>query len=514
MAEMKLRSTVDNSGARAGMEQLRKMAAGVEKQLGLVMRNLGAAFTVGAIVKLGRDTVELGGKIADLATQTGLSMRQFQAMSLAIRDAGGNEEQLLQVMAKLRDSQAQVIAGNKAAVDSWGRLGVSAQDVIRASPADLLELVSQKFAAAGTDGAAFGAVLDIIGARNAPQLTEALQRLAAEGFGKLAADADAAGQVLSDATAKRLDEFGDAVGRWKRRFLGGVGEMLAPVAGMVTGMSAFFGAAKEQFDKQVEKGGYWSALLDPANIQERLRAGARATLKFERSVKPNEDTGGLLSLDDLAGRDRRAAEAKAEADRQAAEAGAKAEQKAASEVDKLRERVAGLEQKRQFDRLQAAERVLDLERRIAEQRRIAETAPAVETPEPVEASAAVPGAVGEKARLEALEKSLQLQDELDKAREEADRLRWDAEERLYELQNRRAEAVLDKERQIADAKAAVVTTAPPVDRLASIGGFGADRASPQMRIAERQVGILERLEAIERRSQQSLERIESQGGYA
>jgi hypothetical protein len=411
-----------------------------------------------------------------------------------------------------------VIQNNKEAVNSWARLGVSAKDVIRASPAELLEVVSQKFAAAGTDGAAFGAVLDIIGARNAPQLTEALQRLAAEGFGKLAADAEAAGQVLSDATAKRLDAFGDAVGRWKRRFLGGVGEMLAPVAGMVTGMSAFFGAAKDQFDKQVEKGGYWSALLDPANIQERLRAGARATLKFERSVKPKEDTGGLLSLDDLAGRDRRAAEAKAEADRQAAEAGAKAEQKAASEVDKLRERVAGLEQKRQFDRLQAAERVLDLERRIAEQRRIAETAPVKVRTEAEtrvqEASAAVPGAVGEKARLEALEKSLQLQDELDKAREEADRLRWDAEERLYDLQNRRAEAVLDKERQIADAKAAVVTTALPVDRLASIGGFGADRASPQMRIAERQVGILERLEAIERRSQQSLERIESQGGYA
>ena len=184
----------------------------------------------------------------------------------------------------------------------------------------------------------------------------------------------------------------------------------------------------------------------------------------------------------------------------------------------MRERIAGLEQKRQFDRMQAAERVLDLERRIAEQRRIAETAPVKVRTEAEtrvqEASAAVPGAVGEKARLEALEKSLQLQDELDKAREEADRLRWDAEERLYDLQNRRAEAVLDKERQIADAKAAVVTTALPVDRLASIGGFGADRASPQMRIAERQVGILERLEAIERRSQQSLERIESQGGYA
>ena len=578
MAELKLRSTVDNSGARAGFESLRKMGAGVESQLGSVMKNVGAAFTVGALVQLGREAVELGGKIADLATQTGLSMRQFQAMSLAVRDAGGNEEQLLQVMAKLRDSQAQVIAGNKSTVDSWARLGVSAQDVIRSSPAELLETVSQKFAAAGTDGAAFGAVLDIIGARNAPQLTEALQRLATEGFDGLAASADAAGQMIADSTAKRLDAFGDMLGRVKRALVGSAADLLGWAAGGVAAIEEFRRASREVFLRQVEEGGYWDAYFDPEKLREQLRAGVDADRKFRKDVEPAPDMGGLLSVDDLVARDRRAAEAKAEANKAAAETAAKAEEKAAKESDALRERIAALEQKRQFDRLQTAERIIALEKAIAEQRRISETPPTpvdqpdavkvpVETPETVKirveqpnavkisvvptldkaaaeaalkaaqdalraipadapvnvraeaqarvqaAEAAIPGAVGERARLEAMERLLKLQDELTKAQDEADKERWAAEERLYDATKRRAAITSDRDRDIEEAKLDPLGgQQKPADRMASIGGFGADSMSPFVRMAERQVQVLERIEDIERRSATALERLE--GGYA
>jgi hypothetical protein len=48
--------------------------------------------------------------------------------------------------------------------------------------------------------------------------------------------------------------------------------------------------------------------------------------------------------------------------------------------------------------------------------------------------------------------------------------------------------------------------------MASIGGFGVDSMSPFVRMAERQVQVLERIEDIERRSATALERLE--GGYA
>jgi len=581
VAELKLRSTVDNSSARAGFEQLRKMGAGVEQQLGSAMKGIGAAFSVGAVIQLGREAVELGSKISDLSVQTGLSIQQFQAMSLAVRDAGAEEDRLLQVMAKLRDSQAQVIAGNKASIDSWARIGVAQGDVIRSSPAELLETVAKKFAAAGTDGAAFGAVLDIVGARNAPQLTEALQRLARDGYDGLARSAEAAGQVVSASAAMQLDAFGDMAARARRATVGAVGEIVAPLARGLSLVDAFRQGSREKFLEQAEEGGYWGAYFDTAKLKEQMYAGYLAVEEFKKSIEPKEDTGGLLTIDDLASRDRRVAEAKAEADKTASEAAAKAEEKALKDVDTLRERIAGLEQKRQYDRLLSAERILALERDIAEQRRIAQATPesagderilalerdiaekrriAQATPEsagdatvtvhptidraaaeaalkaaqdafrtlPVDATpearkdaqtrlqqaqAAMPGAVGEQARLEAMERLLKLEDELAKARDEADKERWAAEEKIYEAQKRRGALKDRRDKDIAEAKLEPLGgMSEPADRLAGIGGFGSDSINPYVRMAERQVAVLERIEQIERRAATALENLD--GGYA
>jgi hypothetical protein len=227
--------------------------------------------------------------------------------------------------------------------------------------------------------------------------------------------------------------------------------------------------------------------MDP---RKRIKRGLDAMSDVER-----EQTGAV--------RDRSAEEAArrvAEASEAASRKAEAAEQKKASTVGKLMERISNLQQKADFDRLSRMEQIAAMERRLVDLAR--------------EATQQGAGADAVVKRLEATEKLIQAQEELRRLTEAADKDRLDEEERIYEMNNRANEAAARDEQDMANAGKGITVKQEASDRLASIGGFGSDMISPLARVAERQVKLLQRIEAIEQRSLEQLKGLVVSGGYA
>lgn len=474
MADLKARATLDPSAFRQGLKTLEGGAQSLQQQLAGVGRRIAAGFTVGALVSTGRQVIALGSQLSDLATQTGLSTDQFQAFGFAVRDAGGTEEQLVAIMARLRDAQAKVIDGSKREIELFRRLGMSQKEVIRADAAGILEGYARGFSKAGTTGEAFGAALELVGARNAPKMTEALQVLAKDGFEGLAKAARDAGQMMDAELIQRLDTLDDKLGRTKRRVMIFFGDIADRASTGIAQVAAFWGAMSADAWK-------------PMDPRERIKVGLDAMSDVER------DQMGAKESKDAEEAARRVAEAAAAAATKAEDA----EKKKSSTIENLLERVSSLQQKADFDRLSRMEQIAALESRIVQLAR--------------EGTQAGTGADAIVARLEATEKLLKAQEELRRLQEAANKDRLDEEERIYEANNKANADAESDARAKAEAGKGISVRSEASDRLASIGGFGADVISPMARTAERQLEVLERIRAIEERA---LERLGNVGRYA
>lgn len=81
-----------------------------------------AAAALGALTKKQIDTI---GDTADLASQLGLTFNGLNAVRLAAKLAGISTEKLDGAFEKFSDTTGSALDGNKAAIDSFGRLGIT-----------------------------------------------------------------------------------------------------------------------------------------------------------------------------------------------------------------------------------------------------------------------------------------------------------------------------------------------------------------------------------------------------
>jgi len=221
--EAKAKATLDSRGFQGGMKKMDKSVGKFSKGLASAKGHLGALVGVGAFAALARSTIALGGKISDMATQAGISTKAFQVFSFAAREAGASEEQLRNVFVRLRKAQGDVLGQNKTLIKMFEALGISAETVVKLPLRDLFEVMARKIKAANFEGEELSALMSIIGIKNAPFLLEALDKLATEGYDKLAEKAENAGQVMSKSMIQGLDAAEDAIGRLKRSLAFGFG---------------------------------------------------------------------------------------------------------------------------------------------------------------------------------------------------------------------------------------------------------------------------------------------------
>jgi len=177
---------------------------------------LAAAFTLDAIKDGVLQAVNFADAMGDMAARTGQSVESLTAMGYAAQFSGSNVETYSAGIEKLSDNIASAAAGNDAAAQMFGRLGVSVRDAngqIRDSNQVLLDL-ADKVAAMQSPAEKTAAVMDLFGKTAGPELLQLLNQ-GKDGITALTAEAQQMGAVISTETAEQAGQFNDALDRAK-----------------------------------------------------------------------------------------------------------------------------------------------------------------------------------------------------------------------------------------------------------------------------------------------------------
>lgn len=244
MAELVTRSRLDSRGVEVGVKKTSKAIKPLEKQLSEIRSRVGAAFAINTLTRFGRSITDLGSKISDLAFAADLTTDEFQALSVAFINAGGTSEKLGNALSRIRAAQGRVVEGDQTMIDAFRALGVSIQDVISLDMPGLLQRIGGSLEESGNSARQFNAVVELVGTRNAPKLTEALNRLSSEGMSGLIDSAKDAGKILDEDLIASLDKWEDSLLQtertikvWAANSLKNIESVFGAVANFVQGFS-------------------------------------------------------------------------------------------------------------------------------------------------------------------------------------------------------------------------------------------------------------------------------------
>lgn len=174
----------------------------------------GAALATAAAtmaVFAGKQGIDLGSAITDLANRAQMGTDAFQVLSLTALDSGVSMEEVSASAAKYRQNIQTAREGNTAMIASLAQLNLTAAGLQALAPERQWEVFAQRIATATDRQAALNAAADLFGAKNAPKLMEVLQRLGVEGYDKLAQGTDKI--RISSEQLQTLDDAGDKLGR-------------------------------------------------------------------------------------------------------------------------------------------------------------------------------------------------------------------------------------------------------------------------------------------------------------
>lgn len=209
-----------------------KWAAGLsqaERATGQFASNVGAKlagiFSAGAIAAYGRELIRWGSEINDTAIRLGVSAERVQELSFAAKQSSSDIGEMAQGMTKLQDAIEKIRSGEGAdkLLKAFAAVGVSAADLARLKPDELLNKISTNLAETGINSEKTAALLDIFG-KAGGKLVAVLTELNAK-----IAEFHKEGLGVTDEEIKSLDDAGDALDKlWLKLKVFGAGLVTHP----------------------------------------------------------------------------------------------------------------------------------------------------------------------------------------------------------------------------------------------------------------------------------------------
>ena len=259
-ADLIARTKAFEAGMKRGQKELRDLRKSAKKTqtqvraLSLSMRRMAgvAAGLVGAAGFTGliRSSIAFGSAQSDIAGQLKINTRAFQVYSGAIRDAGGSQEQMRKAILSQTQAIVQGSEGLTTYTRAFERLGLNVKTLRGLKPEKQFQIIANAVANAADKQAALTAVTEIYGKRQAPELIELMERLARDGFGKVAEEVERTYGIMDAETQRRLDMASDRIEQFKQRATIKVGDLIAGEANLaaikelglrLVGMAARFG---------------------------------------------------------------------------------------------------------------------------------------------------------------------------------------------------------------------------------------------------------------------------------
>ena len=276
-AVIKGRVDMDGKGAEVALTKSQQGAVRFKNKMKQVGAAIGAAFAIGIIVRFAKEITDLGSKLSDMATAAGIGTDEFQALSLAARDAGASEDQLTNSLSRLKVAQGRVIEGDVTMEKAFKSLRIPIEDVVKMSLPELFKAVADGLTKANNGAQEFNATAQILGVRNTPKLLEALNRLSEEGFEGLTTAAIEAGQVMDKDVIAKMDETADQLLRTKRTIQVFFADIISWTITAAESFGTFWGAVSAVGFREAWRQGKAGELFDqletsPGKITEQEKA--------------------------------------------------------------------------------------------------------------------------------------------------------------------------------------------------------------------------------------------------
>lgn len=234
---------LDGSAFETGMKKSQSLAKSVGKE---ISGTVGSMFAADKIVEFGARAIETAGKLNDLSTRLGVSVEFLQETQFAAEQTGASLDDVTSAVEKLSIARQKALAGDKATIDTFEKIGLSMQQVKDLQSGEGLFKTIGKIAESGVDPQKLIGPLRELAGRGAGVLIPAMS----EGLEQAAEQARKLGLVMSTEVVTALDEFNDRVDVMKKGLESGIGTMTAKLGAPLlreldalgAGIQGFFGA--------------------------------------------------------------------------------------------------------------------------------------------------------------------------------------------------------------------------------------------------------------------------------
>lgn len=260
-----------------------------------------SAFAAAAVYQA-VSTADAAGDIRDQADALGLTTDAYQELLYAVQHVGGEASDLSAMLAKLSIAGQNAVEGNEALADTFGKLGISLDEVKGSNPADLLAQLADGLAATTDPAERLAIATALLGDDIAKKMIPLLGK-GSEEIEALAKQAKELGVVMGEDDLEAADAFSDQVGELGAilsALRNEIGLALIPaLAEIATAFLEWYKANKSVIDQKIEfyadkVAGAFTAVADAVAAANDIVGGVDGWLKLGAILGSLTAAGGLL----------------------------------------------------------------------------------------------------------------------------------------------------------------------------------------------------------------------------
>ncbi|AHF94221.1 hypothetical protein OPIT5_08375 [Opitutaceae bacterium TAV5] len=212
-------------------DEAQGLAALFKQGLAIDVARRGMDLLTGSLRQFVAGSFQMAGQVKDQSEALGLSTEAYQVLGEVIRDVGGDQAKLVEMVATNNRSLIEARTGAGNAAQAYRELGLSASELEGLTVERRFEAIGKAVLNASDQTKAFGAAGHLVGTRQLPVLLNMLKQLGGEGYDNLAGQIGDAGRIMSDDTIARLDKAQKAIEKLKQQATIAVGEAIGDVMG-------------------------------------------------------------------------------------------------------------------------------------------------------------------------------------------------------------------------------------------------------------------------------------------
>lgn len=147
---------LDSEGLRRGLDNARPHIAAFGGAIA-------GAMSIGAVAAFASEMMDLAGNLQDMSDKTGVGVVALQELQFAFGQGGASAEDIDKAITKLAENTTTALGGNEKMIASFGRLGVSADDLVKLEPDEILMEIAKSAADAHDPAKRLSDILDVLG---------------------------------------------------------------------------------------------------------------------------------------------------------------------------------------------------------------------------------------------------------------------------------------------------------------------------------------------------------------